>query len=124
VRALGFQLLPQDFQPAIGQASGTVEKAHEIVKTHGIATDGAIKVKSERLGVFHPMPEVVPLSVFVTQNGNHLLGEIGPHTIAMETFFKNYEAELNIAHFPSVLAFRHFHLLREYMQPEDKLPPD
>jgi hypothetical protein len=124
VRAFGFQLLSQDFQPAIGQASGTVEKAHEIVKTPGIATDGALKVKSERLGVFYPMPEVICLPVFVSKNGDHLFGEIGSHAIAMETFFKNYEAEFDIFHFPLVLASRHFHLLREYEELEDKLPPD
>jgi hypothetical protein len=124
VSALSFQFSSEDFQPAIGQASSTVKKPHEIVKALGIATNRALKAKSEGLGIFYPMPKVICFSIFVSKNGNHLLGEISPHAIAMETFLENYEAEFNIGHFPLVLASRHFHLLRKYEELEDGLPPD
>jgi hypothetical protein len=107
-----FHPLTHDFQPAIRQTSGAVQKAHEVVIILGVAAVRTYQVKPERLGVFDSMPEVVSLAVFVAEDRYALLCKVGSHTIALETFFEHYKTELNIGHFPMVLASRHFRQLR------------
>jgi hypothetical protein len=108
---LGLILLSQGFDFAFGQTSGAMQKPHQIVEFLQRIASGTLKVKPERLGVLYPAPVMIPLAIFVPENGSLLRREIRSHLVAVKALLENHKAEPDVCHFPSVLTFRHFPLL-------------